>query len=156
MSTIAGYTPQTKLSENSSTALFSARHPLTGQRVLLKVLKGEHPQVERLNQFRNEYDLLSTFDSPYIAKTYGLEPHQNSLVIVLEDWLDDYIPLHDIIDNTHCPLDQLLIIGEEITKALAIVHDSQIIHRAISPSSILIKVIAKLSSSTSAGPSVRI
>jgi len=136
--TIAGYITRQKLFESPTTVLFSAHHPTTGRTVMLKLLKGEHPNNERLNRFRREYALLSSFDSDAIVRTYGLENHLNSLVIVLEDCLGHYDLLSEVLKGESFTLEQFLRIGVDMTQALVAMHDSRIICRRCNPMGILI------------------
>jgi len=136
--TIAGYHPYKKLSENLTTVTLSGKHPATGKNVVLKLLKGEHPPNERLDRFRAEYTLLSSFDSTAILKTYGLENHQNSLVIILEDWLDDFDPLSEILPSAPFSLEQVLHLAIEITGTLATIHANNIVLRCCNPTGLLI------------------
>ncbi|SHO42932.1 trifunctional serine/threonine-protein kinase/ATP-binding protein/sensor histidine kinase [Desulfopila aestuarii] len=138
MQTIAGYHPRQRLFENHTTLLLRAQHSATGKTVLLKLLKGEHPKNERINRLRQEYSLLSSFDSPFIIQTYGLEKHLNSLVIVLEDCLDTYDMLSEVIQHNPFSLEQFLELGAAIAQTLATVHDSNIIYRNCNPTGILI------------------
>jgi len=136
--TIAGYQPRQKLFENRDTVILRGQHTATGKTVLLKLLKGEHPKNELINLLRREYSLLSSFDSPSIIKTYGLEKHQNSLVIVLEDCLDTFDLLSEVVQAEPFPLEQFLEIAVAIAHSLAIIHENNIIYRNCNPTGILI------------------
>lgn len=138
MQTIAGYHPIQKLFESHNTVILRGQHSATGKMVMLKLLKGEHPKNERINRFRYEYSLLSSFDSESIIKTYGLENHQDTLVIVLEDCFADHDLLSEVIQNDTFTLEQFLGIAVEISQTLSIIHDSHIIYRNCNPTGILI------------------
>lgn len=138
MPTIAGYATNEKISENPTTAVFRAHHPVTGQTVVLKLLKGNHPQNALLNRLRQEYALISSFDSRYIIKTYGLERHRNSLVMILEDCWENFVSLAEMVSGKRIAIDTFLHIALEITRALEVVHRNNIIYRNLNPANILI------------------
>ncbi len=139
MPKIAGYITTETLFESSATAVFHAHHAITGQTVVLKLLRGEHPTSEDLDRFTREYKLISSFDSSYVLKAYGLEKYQNSQFMLLEDYYGSYKSLAAIIKNQTFTLHQLLHIFIEITKALETVHSKKIIYRDLSPETILLR-----------------
>lgn len=138
MPTIAGYKTTEKLFEGSTTAIFKAYQPTTGQKVILKLLKGDHPQNAVLDRFRQEHELISSFDSGYIIKTYGLKTHLNSLVMVLEDCLSEFDSLADAMADRTFTLEQFLQLSVKLTKGLDVVHNNRIIYRDFKPANILI------------------
>jgi predicted ATPase/signal transduction histidine kinase len=135
---IAGYTTTQKISESPDTVVFRARHPESDTNFILKLLQGDHPEVDNLDRLRQEYNLLSSLNSPYIVKAYGLEKYHNSLVLIREDCGVDYTLLTDIITPDGIDHSSLITITTEITKALEVVHNNGIIYRDLKPDNILI------------------
>lgn len=138
MPTIAGYTTTQKIFENPDTVVFRASHPKSEKSFILKLLKADHPEVDKLDRLRTEYSLLTTLDSPYIVKTYGLEKHNNSLVLIIEDCDADYGLLKDTITQECFDQKNVIVIAAEITKALEVVHNNGIIYRDLKPDNILL------------------
>lgn len=138
MPTIAGYTTTEKIYENSNTVVYRALQKSTRQAVVIKLVKGDRPDTDRLNRLRHEYLLLASFDSDYIIKTLGLEKHQNTLAMVLEDLQGEFLTLEEALQSTIFDTIEVLQIGIELTRALEEVHSRKIIYKDLNPSNILV------------------
>lgn len=136
MQTIAGYELMELLHEGSNTKLFRARSQSLRQPVVLKALKAENPTLEQITRIRYEYQIMDGLQSDHIVSAYGLEPHQNRLVLVLEDfggaslknWLEQQQTL---------TIHAFLNIATQLAEALTTLHNQHIIHKDIKPSNVI-------------------
>src|ERR671933_1324498 len=140
MNTICGYQILTQIYESANSLVYRGIRPQDNQPVILKVLKEDYPTPAELTRYKQEYEITSSLDLEGIVKTYGLEPYQRTLVIILEDFgalsfrqlLDSHIEL-----NSNFSLPEFLKIAIKITEILGQIHSSNIIHKDINPSNIV-------------------
>ena len=82
---VAGYEVIAKLHESSRSLVY--RGQSDDQRSsILKVMQAEYPSLEELGRYRLEYEIINRLNLAGVAQAYGLEPYQNGLVLVLEDF----------------------------------------------------------------------
>jgi serine/threonine protein kinase len=133
---IAGYTLQRAIHEGAYTRVYAGVTQPGEQPVVVKLLKAEYPSLEEITRLKHEFSILDGLDSPEIIKALALEPHQNGLALVLEDFggiaLSDYLGQRPLSSN------EFLAIALQLTAALAVLHQNQIVHKDLNPRNILI------------------
>ncbi|MGK7954731.1 MAG: AAA family ATPase, partial [Crocosphaera sp.] len=134
---INNYQIREKLYESSHSLIYRVIQEDDEQPVILKILQENHPDPITLYQFKQEYKILRQFNSSRIIKTYGMDKYQNSLVIILEDF--GGISLNSFLKKSHLTLKYFLQFAIKIVEGLAVIHDSNIIHKDINPSNIIIR-----------------
>ena len=135
-----GYQILAQIYESANSAVYRARREQDDRAVILKVLKEDYPTPAELTRYKQEYEITCNLDIEGIVKTYGLEPYQRTLVIILEDFgafsfrqlLDSHIE-----SNYNFSLPEFLKIAIKITEILGQIHSSNIIHKDINPSNII-------------------
>ena len=135
-----GYQILAQIYESANSAVYRARRQQDDRAVILKVLKEDYPTPAELTRYKQEYEITRNLDIEGVVKTYGLEPYQRTLVIILEDFgafsfrqlLDS-----DIESNYNFSLPEFLKIAIKITEILGQIHSSNIIHKDINPSNIV-------------------
>ena len=135
-----GYQILAQIYESANSAVYRASREQDDRAVILKVLKEDYPTPAELTRYKQEYEITRSFDLEGIVKTYGLEPYQRTLVILLEDFgafsfrqlLDSHIE-----SNSKFSLPEFLKIAIKITEILGQIHSSNIIHKDINPSNIV-------------------
>jgi serine/threonine protein kinase len=135
-----GYQILAQIYESANSAVYRARREQDDRAVILKVLKEDYPTPAELTRYKQEYEITCSLDLEGIVKTYGLEPYQRTLVIILEDFgafsfrqlLDSHIE-----SNSNFSLPEFLKIAIKITEILGQIHSSNIIHKDINPSNIV-------------------
>ena len=109
--------------------------------IALKVLKEDYPSTAELSRYRQEYDIMQSLHLEGVVKAYGLEAHQNTLVMLLEDFGGESLAdrMREIREggNTVLPLAEFLWIAIQATAVLGEIHRSGIIHKDINPSNIV-------------------
>lgn len=132
---IDGYQILTPIYESATSLLYRSLREQNNQPVILKVLKQNYPTPGELNRYKQEYEITRSLNQEGVIKAYGLEPYQNTLVMVLEDFggasLATLKPQHP------STLEDFLKIAIKITTALGEIHVANIIHKDINLSNIV-------------------
>jgi serine/threonine protein kinase len=118
--------------------VYRARDTKLNRDVALKVL----PDVftddpKRLALFTREAHMLASLNHPGIGGIYGLEDTGAVHALVLE--LVDGPTLADRLERGPIPLDEALLIANQIAQALAAAHDRSIIHRDLKPANVKVQ-----------------
>ena len=129
MLTIPGYQITARLYESKNSLIYRARRQSDHQPVVLKLLNEEYPTPERLARFRREYEMTRKLQSENIIGVYSLEPYQNTLMIVMEDFGGDslarLLPAHPL------ELAKFLPLALRIVEILGNIHQHHLIHKDI-------------------------
>src|SRR6476469_10443954 len=86
MKILSNYQIIAQIFESSNSLVYRANRRQDNQPVILKVLKEDYPTPAELTRYKQEYEITYRLDLEGIVKTYGLEPYQRTLVIILEDF----------------------------------------------------------------------
>lgn len=103
---------------------------------IIKYQNTDYPSTKLDARWINEFKILRTIDSKWVIKAHALKQHQNSHILVLEDFSST--TLSHLITTNELTFSQRLYIACQLTSALADVHRLQLIHRDFNPSNILI------------------
>ena len=116
---------------------------ISQQPAIIKILKNDYPTFSELVQFRNQYIIAKSLNSPNIIQTYNLESYNHSYALIMEDF--GGISLHEWIVNQEnkLALSEFLEIGISLCNILEILYHNRIIHKDIKPSNILINPTTK-------------
>ena len=82
---IAGYTLAETFRETQSANLVRGVRDADRARVVVKMLRAEHPTGAQMARLRHEHALLSGLDLPGVVRTLGLVKHGRGEALVLED-----------------------------------------------------------------------
>jgi len=113
---LPGYRVLTKLYESANSLVYRALREQDNQPVILKVLKQDYPTPGELTRYRQEYDITRSLNQDGVIKAYGLEPYQNTLVMILEDFRGE--SLATLKQQHPSTLEDYLEIAIKITTAL--------------------------------------
>jgi eukaryotic-like serine/threonine-protein kinase len=117
--------------------VYRARDRKLNRDVALKVLPASvAADVDRLERFKREAQMLAALNHPNIAAIYGFEDASHEQALVLE--LVDGSTLAEMIAQGALGLDQTLAIARQIAEALEAAHEKGIIHRDLKPANIKI------------------
>ncbi len=133
------------ISKSHNTEIYRAAD--NHNKVILKLLRDEFIDAERLARFRKEYEVTSRLSSEWIVRPLNLQKYNDTYVMVLEDF--GGIPLNQFIAKNSPCIDQkqlidLLEVAILIIKALNDVHNQDIVHKDINPSNIIYNKEKKL------------
>jgi PAS domain S-box-containing protein len=138
MLTLPNYQISTQIYESANSVVYRGVRNKDNQPVILKVLKEDYPTPEELTRYRQEYDithLLKNLEG--VVKAYGLEKHQNTLVIILEDFEAESLKIW-LDEQRTFTLDELLRLAIQATDILGQIHRQNIIHKDINPSNFIL------------------
>ena len=103
---------------------------------LIKIVNTQVSDLESIAWLKNEYKILQKLNSTGIIKPHSLEKYQNSFALVLEDFAGKHLDC--FFKTQQLSRGDFLTIAIQLVKILHKLHQNQIIHKNIKPSSILI------------------
>ncbi|HEX2574104.1 MAG TPA: AAA family ATPase [Polyangia bacterium] len=131
---IAGYEISQLLFEGRSTVVYRARREADGQPVILKALSQPQPPPSVLARLQREYELLRSLALPGVVAVYGLEKHDRTWVMFLEDF--GGTSLQRLLAQGPLPVAEVLAIALAVSETLAAIHERGIIHKDLTPGNI--------------------
>ena len=132
---IPGFQISRKLHETDNTVVYRAIRRMDDLPVVLKMLNSQYPSPRALARYRQEYEIVSSLDAPGVIKAHGLEKHQNTVVIVLEDFGGSSLDL--LLGKQPSAIDSFLELAIQSATALGQIYQQGIIHKDINPSNIV-------------------
>ena len=116
--------------------VYEATNPSDNETVALKMMSHRlvYDSTARAN-FEQEFELLQSFDSPYIVSTYSRFAAFHTYFLVME--FCEGRPLDEIVDSGPLPEPELQVIYESLRKALEYAHNKDVIHRDVKPSNMI-------------------
>lgn len=136
MITFPGYNIVTEIREGTKTVVYRGVRTRDARPVILKVLKGRHPDLKAIAQLKREYAITKDLRIDGIVKPYALEQHGHDLALVLEDF--GGVPLSSLIAAGPLDVETFLHIAVQLAEVLGHLHRANIVHRDVKPSNILI------------------
>ena len=124
-----------KLYESYNSYVFRALQKDPNLPVIIKLLKGEYPNPERIVRLIREYEIMKGIDLKGTVRAYNLEFYKNSCAIIMEDFGGESIK--KILEKKRLTLKEFLTLSIRITDILAQLHQLNIIHKNINPTNIL-------------------
>jgi predicted ATPase/serine phosphatase RsbU (regulator of sigma subunit) len=128
---VSGYTLPDIVREAQGSLLLRGTRDADGVRVIVKLLRGEHPTSAQVARLRHEHALLVSLDLPEVVRPLALVPHGRSVALVLEDLGD--ISLESKFRHERPTLPQFLDVAIRMAGAVGAVHRRAVIHKDIKP-----------------------
>ncbi len=108
----------------------------SGLPVIVKVNIGKYASKRQKYQFQREFEIGRTIKDKHIVTYLGLEESNHQVAIIMKDFggvsLDREIPAQGV------SISQFFTIAIQLVKGLNVIHHSNIIHKDIQPSNIII------------------
>ncbi|MBD2007172.1 MULTISPECIES: AAA family ATPase [Cyanophyceae] len=133
---IPGYKIIEVLHEGTKSLVYRAFRQVDRQKVVIKILNQEYPDLNDIAKFKHQYEIVKNLDLSGIVKPYKLKNHNNTCVLVLEDFGGE--SLEKAINSSKMNLLELLKIAIQISQWLGKLHQNHIIHKDIKPQNILV------------------
>jgi serine/threonine protein kinase len=73
-----------KIYESTNSLIYKGVIKENNESIILKILKENYPSPSELVHYQQEYEITRSLNADNIIKTYGLQRHEHSLVILLE------------------------------------------------------------------------
>jgi predicted ATPase/signal transduction histidine kinase/tRNA A-37 threonylcarbamoyl transferase component Bud32 len=124
------------LYESANSLVYRGRRGPNDRPAIIKILKEDYPTPAELTRYRQEYEITHSLNLEGVIQTYGLEPYQRTLAIVLEDFGGQ--SLKDCFKGHAVPLEKFLDLAVQIVKTLGQIHSRNVIHKDINPSNIIV------------------
>lgn len=137
MTAIEQYVILETISDNERKSVYRCREDVSGNTVILKVLKSEFAGHEEVMRFKQEYRLLTELagSAEGVIKPRKLEERNGYYIMVLEDIGGR--SLKRIMAEEKPPLDTLLRVVVKLVDIIGTIHEHQVIHKDIKPSNII-------------------
>lgn len=124
------------LYENSDILVFRAELVSDHKRVIIKTLKSKRPSLESLSTLRHEFQVNQSLDIKGIVRCQELIDLPNQHLLIFEDV--GGVSLKEFLNSKALDLNDFFPIAIEITRCLADLHESKIVHKDIKPDNLLI------------------
>jgi signal transduction histidine kinase len=138
ISNLSGYEITEQLYAGHRTLVYRGVRHQDQVSVVIKLLRNEFPSFNELVQFRNQYAIAKTLNSPNIITTYGLEPYNNSYALIMEDFGGVSLKEWAIKRGIELSLQDFLRIVISLSETLNTLHINKIIHKDLKPANILV------------------
>jgi predicted ATPase/GAF domain-containing protein len=135
MISFPGYQIEEKLYESYNSYVFRALQVESNLPVVIKVLKGEYPDPERIVRFKREYEILKNLTLDGTIKAYSLENYNKSCAIIMEDFGAESIK--KILEKRKLDLNELLKNAIYLSDILGQLHQMNIIHKNLNSTNIV-------------------
>src|SRR5919202_2518798 len=135
---IDGYQIFTQIYDSANSIVYRGIHQKSKQSVILKVLREDYPTPQELTRYKQEYEIIRNLNIDGVVKAYSLQPHQRTLVIILEDF--GASSLKELMNERakRCiSLAEFLSLAIKVIETLAAIHTKNVIHKDINPSNIV-------------------
>jgi serine/threonine protein kinase len=134
---LAHYKVVERLASGGMGEIYVAEDTRLGRRVALKVLPAEAvADAERLQRFQSEARAVAAMNHPNIVTIHGVETDRGIHFLAME--LVEGKTLRKLIPEGGLPLPEFFRIGEQLTAAVAVAHQSGITHRDLKPDNVMV------------------
>ncbi len=124
-----------RLRDGADSVVFRGVREPDGEPVVVKQLRKLYPSAEQIAALQRELDLTNLAASEGVVSAYGIEQEEGVVRLIIEDFGGS--SLASQIAEARPSLAESLSIAVAVTRALAVVHDRQIVHKDINPSNIV-------------------
>ncbi|WP_413160253.1 AAA family ATPase [Capilliphycus salinus ALCB114379] len=143
MKPVTGYHFHKQIYVSFRTLIYRGFREADQKPVVVKLCRHLYPTFSELAQYRNAYALIAHLDLPGVVKMLALEPVDQRLMLVMEDFggisLSQYLNQRGIHwGNDTNSLTEFLQIALQLAEILEQLHHHQIIHKDIKPHNIII------------------
>jgi eukaryotic-like serine/threonine-protein kinase len=135
----AGYRLSHELGGGGMAKVYVADDPVSGRRVVVKILSPELAAGVDVERFKREINLLARLHHANIVPVLSAGQSGDELLYYTMPFIDGE-PLRALITRERTlPLGRALAIAHDIADALRCAHDENIVHRDIKPENVLIE-----------------
>ncbi|MEG5135555.1 MULTISPECIES: AAA family ATPase [unclassified Microcoleus] len=121
--------------ESANSLVYRGIREQDNQPLILKLLKEDYPTPAELVRYQQEYEITRRLDFGGVVKAYELRRHNNTLVMLLEDFGGESLGI--LLEKRQFTLLEFLQTAIQIAETLGRIHQSNVIHKDINPSNIV-------------------
>ncbi|MCT7993687.1 AAA family ATPase [Laspinema olomoucense] len=133
---LPGYQITEEIQAGTKTLIYRAIRKSDQKPVILKALASEYPSFEELARLKHEYEITRNLESNRIIKPLAIEAVHNTLILVFAD--EGGQSLKQLLLAEKLRIETFLQIALQLTETLGELHQSQIVHKDIKPSNLII------------------
>ncbi|CAK8723183.1 hypothetical protein KKHLCK_12495 [Candidatus Electrothrix laxa] len=122
--------------ESSHSIIYRSIRKEDNQPVILKMLREGYTSLAELSRLKQEYEIITSLSHPGIIKAYDIERHQNTTIIILEDFGGE--SLQRIMEKQRISVQDFFSLALQLTDSLAYIHKEDIIHKDINPNNVIV------------------
>ncbi|MCP4136285.1 MAG: AAA family ATPase [bacterium] len=138
MEMILDYKIFEKVDETRNSIIYRGVREDDSKKVIIKVLKTEHPSPGEIARFKKEYELIKNIDFEGVIKTHDIVTNKNQIALILEDF--EGITLQKALQIETITTMAFLGIALDLAETLGSLHNENIIHKDIKPQNILVNL----------------
>jgi predicted ATPase/signal transduction histidine kinase len=135
MRCLPGYKIRQKIYESNNSMVFRATKENTDKDVVIKILKEEYPDPERIMRFKKEYENLKEINLDGIIKVYCIEKISKRWALITEDFGAE--SLRKIMQINKLSILDFLKLSVSVTDTMCQLSKLNIIHNKINPTNIV-------------------
>lgn len=135
MISLPGYKIRQKIYESNNSMVFRASKENSDKNVVIKILKEEYPDPEKIMRFKKEYENLKEINLDGIIKVYSIEKFSNRWALVSEDFGAE--SLKNIMQVSKLSVLDFLKLSVSVTDTMCQLSKLNIIHNKINPTNIV-------------------
>ncbi len=118
--------------------VFKVEHLVLAKIQAMKILRQEQVSTEVWQRFRTEAQAIARVDHPNIIKIFDMSQTASGLPFYTMEYLAGQSLADHLSDVRRVPVQEALLIFEQVCNGLGYAHDRGIIHRDIKPGNIMI------------------
>ncbi|MDY6781984.1 MAG: AAA family ATPase [Cyanobacteriota bacterium] len=104
--------------------------------VIVKALKAEYPSLDEIARIQHEYEIAKNLELEGVVKVLGLEKEGNRYALIMEDM--GGTSLSQLLEKRRFSVAEALQMALQIVRAIAELHERQVIHKDIKPSNLIV------------------
>jgi PAS domain S-box-containing protein len=124
-----------RIYESANSIVYRSVGNLGDRPTIIKVLKSGCPTPKELTRYKQEYAIVRSLQLEGIVRAYGLQKHQNTLVMFLEDFGGESLQI--LLASRKFTLAEFLDLAIKIAGNLSQIHAAKIVHKDLNPANII-------------------
>ncbi|MBU0991790.1 MAG: diguanylate cyclase [Proteobacteria bacterium] len=136
MKKIKNYEVIERVAETRGSLVYRARKDGEKSTVIIKVLKAKYPSLSDIARFKQEYEIIRSFEFDGVIKTFEILQDSDDFALVLEDF--EGISIKEFLCRRQFDIPLFLEVGITLCETLGHIHAKEIFHKDINPRNILI------------------
>ena len=135
--TVSRYRILSKLGGGGMGVVYEAEDTELRRHIAIKFLPDDTAgSPDALDRFKLEARAASALNHPHICTVHDIGVHDGKPFLVMERMQGR--TLKHIIDGKPLPIEQVVVLGEQITDALDVAHQAGIVHRDLKPANLFV------------------